>query len=128
VQCRGRREKKPPDRRLKLKARRRFFNPESQYRSGWARYMRDHPERAKFYQSGPWKIARDEQLREEPDCRVCGEPATHVDHIVPIAEGGEPLNADNLQSLCKRHHGPKTLAESHEGMKRAARRRREEQR
>jgi 5-methylcytosine-specific restriction endonuclease McrA len=109
-----------------MKAKRRYFNPESQYRSGWAKYMRDHPERAKFYQSGPWKIARDEQLREEPNCQApgCDQPATHVDHRVSIAEGGAKLDPANLQSLCKRHHGPKTQAESHRGAKRAAQKRR----
>ena len=92
-------------------------------RSGWERYTQQHPERAALYASSAWKYARWRQLRDEPDCRACGEPATHVDHIVPIAEGGADVDPANLQSLCKRHHGPKTLAESHRGAKRAAQRR-----
>jgi 5-methylcytosine-specific restriction endonuclease McrA len=102
-------------------AKRRWFNPENEFRSSRAKYMRDHPERAKLYQSGPWKIARAEQLREEPNCQApgCDQPATHVDHRIPIAEGGAELDLANLQSLCKRHHGPKTQAESHRGHKRA---------
>jgi 5-methylcytosine-specific restriction endonuclease McrA len=105
-----------------MKAQRRWFNPENEFRSSWAKYVRDHPERAKLYQSGPWKIARAEQLREAPNCQApgCDQPATHVDHRSPIAEGGAELDPANLQSLCKQHHGPKTQAESHRGMKRAA--------
>jgi 5-methylcytosine-specific restriction endonuclease McrA len=106
-----------------MPAKRRWFNPESRYRSGWAKYARDHPERYAFYQSDPWKIARDEHLREEPNCRVCDQPATHVDHIVPIAEGGADLDPANLRSICRQHHKSKTLDESHRGHKRAARQR-----
>ena len=34
--------------------------------------------------------------------------ATMVDHIVPIADGGEKLDEDNLQSLCQDCHARKT--------------------
>jgi 5-methylcytosine-specific restriction endonuclease McrA len=90
--------------------------------SGWAKWARRHPDRAAFYASPAWKWARSQQLLREPNC-WCGAKASAVDHIVPIGEGGADLDPDNLQSLCKRHHGPKTLAESHRGMKRAAQRR-----
>jgi 5-methylcytosine-specific restriction endonuclease McrA len=92
--------------------------------SGWAKYAAKFPERAAFYQSGPWKIARDEQLRREPNCRVCGQPAKFADHIINRAEGGADLDPANLQSMCREHHRTKTLAESHRGMKRAAAERR----
>ena len=37
----------------------------------------------------------------------CTERATEVDHIVPLRQGGTS-EADNLQTLCKRHHSRKT--------------------
>ncbi len=36
----------------------------------------------------------------------CGSPATVVDHIVPINQGGESIES-NLQSLCNRCHNRK---------------------
>jgi hypothetical protein len=78
--------------------------------TGWEKYVRKHPERQVLYKSTAWRWARLQQLRREPACRICGEPATAVDHIVPIAEGGADLDADNLQSLCRRHHNTKTNA------------------
>jgi 5-methylcytosine-specific restriction endonuclease McrA len=53
---------------------------------------------------------------------VCGQKATHVDHVINIAAGG-PLDGP-LQSLCTEHHRLKTQQESKEGNKRAAARRR----
>jgi 5-methylcytosine-specific restriction enzyme A len=88
----------------------------------WGRYIRKNPERAAFYASAAWRSARAAQLRREPNCRVCGRPATHVDHIRPRAEGGAALDPNNLQSLCRPHHLTKTTAEGHRGMKRKARR------
>ena len=51
-------------------------------------------------------------LRRDPLCRACLErgieqPSIEVDHITPLDQGGtnEP---ENLQGLCKFHHGRKT--------------------
>jgi 5-methylcytosine-specific restriction enzyme A len=109
-----------------MKAKRRYFNPDRKPRSGWEKYAKDHPERAKFYRSPAWIFARTQQLQRESNCQApgCGEPATSVDHVLSRAEGGADLIAENLQSLCKQHHGRKTQAESHRGAKRAARKRR----
>jgi 5-methylcytosine-specific restriction endonuclease McrA len=89
-------------------------------KGGWSRYIAKYPDRAAFYRSGGWRAARERQLRMEPTCRICGRKATHVDHIVPMAEGGDPFGA--LQSLCEEHHRTKTTAEGHRGMKRKANR------
>lgn len=117
-------------------AKRRSFNPtracicgrvgctRHQGSSGWAKYAAKFPERAAFYQSGAWKLARDRQLAEHPDCIACGHPAKFADHIRNRAEGGLDLDPSNLQSMCREHHRQKTLTESHRGMKRAAERRR----
>ena len=107
-----------------MPAKRRWFNPENQARgqfpSNWARYKQLHPERAAVYKGEAWRARRAEQLAAHPECIVCGRKATHADHVLPVAEGGVD---GPLQSMCASHHREKTLAESHEGMKRAAARR-----
>jgi 5-methylcytosine-specific restriction endonuclease McrA len=110
-----------------VKPKRRSFNPDgSQGRSNWARYTAKYPERQAPYKSNAWRWARLQQLRREPNCRICGEKAIAVDHIIPISQGGADLDANNLQSLCRRHHNTKTTAEGHAGVKRAAQRRRQQ--
>lgn len=60
-----------------------------------------------------WRRVRLLHLRNNPLCRMClldgvVTAATMVDHIVPIADGGEKLDDDNLQSLCRDCHARKT--------------------
>jgi len=42
--------------------------------------------------------------RDHHRCRLmrpgCTGAATHVDHIIPISEGGARLDADNLRASC----------------------------
>lgn len=47
------------------------------------------------------------QVRDEVGC-PCGEPANEVDHI----ERGDNHDYDNLQAICRWHHGKKTAAEA----------------
>jgi 5-methylcytosine-specific restriction protein A len=49
-------------------------------------------------------------------CETIGKftPANVVDHIVPIRNGGEFLEWENLQSLCASCHNSKTMKERHE--------------
>ncbi len=61
-----------------------------------------------------WAKIRKAQILNFPFCRRCLRGGVHtaaneVDHIVPMAEGGDH-DAGNLQSLCKRHHTEKTNA------------------
>ena len=43
---------------------------------------------------------RDQILaRDRYTCRACGRPATHVDHVVPVARGGTD-HPSNLRALC----------------------------
>ena len=71
---------------------------------------------AKLYNSARWKAVREKQLKIQPLCEAClnngiDEPATQVDHIRAISFGGDPLNIENLQSLCYRCHGIKSRKE-----------------
>lgn len=55
-----------------------------------------------------WQKQRAATLRSEPLCRMCLSagmtvPATVVDHIVPLGDGGTNVQS-NLQPLCKRCH------------------------
>jgi hypothetical protein len=66
-----------------------------------------------FYSSARWRRVRTWYLRRNPICighprGECFAPATTVDHIKPIADGGAALDADNLQSFCASCHGRKT--------------------
>lgn len=54
-----------------------------------------------------WRKIRAEHLAEHPYCISCGAPATEVDHILPISEGGTHDYA-NLQAMCKSCHSRKT--------------------
>ena len=72
-----------------------------------------------FYWSQEWRRTRQAHLYNEPLCRECSKqnlitPATEVDHITPINQGGSRLSMDNLQSLCHKHHAIKSGREAHE--------------
>ena len=51
-------------------------------------------------------------LEENPICNVCDdEPAIELDHIIPLEQGGDPWDSENLQSICKTCHEVKTARE-----------------
>jgi 5-methylcytosine-specific restriction enzyme A len=65
------------------------------------------------YNTQRWLRVRKRQLIREPLCRACRlngliVAACDVDHVKPIANGGNVFDQANLQSLCKRHHSIKT--------------------
>lgn len=68
----------------------------------------------KFYDKRVWRDRlRRNQLELEPTCRKCRERgnytiATHVDHIIPIEDGGAEYDPTNFQSLCLLCHTDKT--------------------
>lgn len=55
--------------------------------------------------------------RDHPMCEQPGCPrlADHVDHVVPLAEGGDRYDPSNYQSLCRPHHNKKTTADALRG-------------
>ncbi len=73
----------------------------------------------KFYQSSPWRRLRLMQLQRSPICEECARNgvttlAKVADHIIPINQGGEPLDIENLQSLCHACHNRKSGRETHQ--------------
>lgn len=55
-------------------------------------------------------------LSREPLCCDCLErgekvPATEVDHVLPLADGGRPYAFENLAARCKPCHSRKTANE-----------------
>lgn len=54
-----------------------------------------------------WQAIRAKYLKEHPYCVVCGQPATEVDHIIPLRQGGTH-DWDNLRAMCKPHHSQHT--------------------
>ena len=57
-----------------------------------------------------WRALRTRYLQVHPVCEVggCSRAAVAVDHVVPMARGGERLSWDNLQGLCASCHSRKT--------------------
>lgn len=58
-----------------------------------------------------WKVYRDWYLKKHIFCACCGRLAEVVDHIRPIRFGGEVMNPDNHQPLCRDCHVAKTARE-----------------
>lgn len=73
-----------------------------------------------FYDTQEWRKLRNWFIRANPLCNQCSRRerlvlAKVVDHIIPIEDGGEPLDVENLQSLCKPCHTAKTNKERGRG-------------
>lgn len=59
-----------------------------------------------------WEEYRANYLAQNPDCQQCGDPATVVDHIVPVEQGGSFWDPRNHQPMCKRCHDAKSATEN----------------
>lgn len=69
--------------------------------------------------TGLTRTQRDAALaRDHNTCRTCGHPATEVDHIINVAQGGTH-HPDNLQALCTPCHRAKTETEALAARRRA---------
>ncbi len=55
-----------------------------------------------------WERIRQRYLATHPDCAVCGQRATDVHHITPLARGGSH-DEGNLMSLCRACHSRVTM-------------------
>ena len=70
---------------------------------------------SRLYDLRTWRRLRVQQLRQHPLCVLCMKrglavPAQDVDHIKPLADGGEPFDHANLRSLCHPCHSLVTRA------------------
>lgn len=91
--------------------------PGEQYRKRKRRktneiYNRSRPSRDKQYYSRQWQRVSKLYRQQHPLCEECERqgritPAELVDHIVPVADGGDMWSWDNLQSLCAACHNKK---------------------
>jgi len=73
-------------------------------------------EDAAFYHTTAWRKLRKWFLQDHVYCVECQKkskktPAKVVDHIIPISQGGEKLDPDNLQAMCSRCHNRKSAIE-----------------
>lgn len=68
--------------------------------------------RIKIYSLARWRKLRMFQLRRHPLCNVCGGAASTVDHIIPIEQGGDPWDINNLQTICFQCHQEKRAREA----------------
>ena len=76
----------------------------------WARSRRAGPQRRAARLGPGWAKLRLAVLSDEPTCRLCGDDAAEVDHILPLWWGGTS-ELDNLQPLCTTCHQKKSLQE-----------------
>lgn len=92
------------------------MNPKREARAAFFKQKLFNNE-SRFYNKRKWRDdVAPQQLRREPLCRICSlagkyTPATEVDHVIPMREGGAPFDMLNLQSVCGAHHSMKTRAE-----------------
>ncbi len=66
-----------------------------------------------FNEAHSWFWIRKAVLkRDKYRCSICGQKfrkkQLHVDHIIPVGEGGQLLDKKNLRTLCKECHKAKT--------------------
>jgi 5-methylcytosine-specific restriction protein A len=64
-----------------------------------------------------WDAYRSDFLRRRPSCADCGAPATVVDHIKPVKDGGSFWDPANHQPLCRACHAAKTARDVNARMK-----------
>lgn len=74
------------------------------------------PTNYKFYNSKRWRRLSTAFRMENPLCAECERKGImrqgqHVDHIIPINQGGPAWDWDNLQTLCLSCHARKTARE-----------------
>ena len=75
-------------------------------------YNATRPGRHTFYSSSEWRRLREWYRARHPLCEECERNgrvalAQVVDHIIEIADGGDPVDPSNLQSLCHACHNRK---------------------
>ena len=68
---------------------------------------------ARVYDLQRWRMTRRRVLFEQPICAACDNAlSVEVDHVVPLADGGDPFKRSNLAGICADCHRMKTAAEN----------------
>ena len=77
----------------------------------WRPRWSGHERGPAIYDTAAWKRARKMFLRrypvctrKKPDGRACGRPATVPHHIVPVKEGGDVFDFENMVPRCRGCH------------------------
>lgn len=67
---------------------------------------KENKSNSRFYQTEAWKEVRREALEKaNHECEVCGIAEQLVGHhVIPLSDGGEPLDVDNVAILCRSCH------------------------
>lgn len=83
----------------------------------WQKHGKAHTYGGDWARRRAYVMARDEYLCQP--CLKAGRvtQAAHVDHIIPVAEGGTD-GLDNLQAICESCHKVKTQEEAKRGRRR----------
>lgn len=63
---------------------------------------------------GEYLKNRNQVLKEEPCCRLCGKPAVTVDHIKAKSQGGTDERS-NLRGLCQDCHDKRSKEQAAKG-------------
>jgi len=73
---------------------------------------------SKLYNSRRWRKFRADYLARNPLCVSCQKenkvtPATVLDHVKQVRNGGAEFSEQNVQGLCEHHHAVKSGRERH---------------
>ncbi len=83
---------------------------------GGGAWQRTNPS-SKHRYGAAWQETRARVLRQEPNCQICGKPATEVDHVRAHADGGTDERS-NLRALCHPCHKKHTSEQNRARRKR----------
>lgn len=75
----------------------------------WTNYLAGRGDAKRPYGAAHNRIRR-QLIAEDPNCRRCGKPGSHADHIVAICLGGE-TTPENMTLLCAPCSRSKTAQE-----------------
>ena len=88
------------------------IRPKSRKKSGRSE-RRARKSYEKLYGSYEWRRYSEQYRREHPECAVSGvtEGNLHLDHIIPVSQGGSMWDVRNHQTLSAAVHSKKTKRE-----------------
>lgn len=96
---------------------------ESAFQSVGANKQREPTSDKRLYSSARWQKVRKNKISLNPYCEIHASQGilidctfgAPIDHIVPVSQGGAPLDQRNLLTLCPNCHDRKSAMERHKG-------------